>query len=93
MSNNIKDKLLSWTDWSAKALILATAGLIWQMFQTQNEILMKLDRYDMRITRLESEFTILKGSIVTLEMLKRVELKLNLVLAQSGIKDKFQFTE
>lgn len=92
MSLRNKTWLLQFIEWGVKLLIVAIFSLLYQMLSSQNEILRKLDQNDMRITALESKQNVIESNMVTWDVLKRVELTLQLVLAQSGIHTKVDLT-
>ena len=83
-----KKWMLQFIDWAIKLVIVAIFGLLWQMLLSQNDILRKLDQNDLRITALEKKLNVMEANMVTWDVLKRVELTLQLILSQSGIRAK-----
>jgi hypothetical protein len=73
--------LTQFVDWAVKLLIVGIASLLYQMHNSQNEIIRKLDQNDVRISALEKDITVIRGQMVGWDVLTRVERTLGLLSA------------
>ena len=96
MTQRTKEWLAQFTDWAVKLLIVGIFGFMYGMSKKQDEIItqMALERQsnEARVAAVEKDVTLIKASMVTWDVLKRVEQALQIVLLQSGIKHKVDLT-
>jgi len=96
MTQKTKEWLSQFSDWAIKLMIVGIFGFGYNMSRTQNEMMaqMALDRQsnDARVLAVEKDIQVIKASMVSnerfLDVLKRVEQQLTIVLLQSGINQK-----
>jgi hypothetical protein len=108
VTQKTKTWLYQFVDWAVKLLIVGIFWFCYNAVKKQDEMItqMALDRQsnsahiesikmtlDNRISLLEKETQFLKSNMVSMEVLKRVEQQLTIILLQSGIKNKVVLTD
>lgn len=100
MTQKTKEWLAQFTDWAVKLMIVGIFWFGFNMSKTQNEMVaqMALDRQsnEARVLAIEKDMQVIKASMVSnerfLDVLKRVEQQLTIVLLQAGIKQHIDLT-
>lgn len=96
MTQKTKEWLAQFTDWAVKLMIVGIFGFMYGMSKKTDELItqMALDRQsnEARVLAVEKDIALIKASMVTWDVLKRVEQALQIVLLQSGIKERVDLT-
>ena len=96
MTQKTKEWLAQFTDWAVKLLIVGIFGFMYNVAKKQDEMLtqMALERQsnESRVSMVEKDVALIKANMVTWDVLKRVEQALQIVLLQSGIKQRVDLT-
>jgi len=101
MSQKTKEWLSQFTDWAIKLMIVGIFGFGYNMQRTQNEIVtqmaLNMQSNEARVLAVEKDVQVIKANMVSnerfLDVLKKVEQQLTIVLLQSGIKQKIALVE
>jgi hypothetical protein len=96
MTQKTKEWLAQFTDWAIKLMIVGIFGFMYGMSKKQDEMItqMALERQsnEARVLAVEKDIALIKANMVTWDVLKRVEQALQIVLLQSGIKQRVDLT-
>lgn len=101
MSQKTKEWLSQFTDWAMKLMIVGIFGFGYNMHRTQNEMVtqmaLNMQSNEARVLAVEKDVQFIKANMVSnerfLDVLKRVEQQLTIVLLQSGIKQKIALVD
>jgi hypothetical protein len=107
MTQKTKEWLAQFSDWAIKLMIVGIFGFGYHVSKTQDEMLMQFAlqkqqeqahieglkaAFDSRMIAAEKDIQVIKSNMVSLDVLKRVEQQLTIILLQSGIKHKVDLT-
>jgi citrate synthase len=92
MSDQLKYKLYEWAEWVTKAVLVAICGLLWQMNLDITRSLHELKNHGREIAELKAELSSVKQGYVSrneaMDMMKRVEQQLEILVLQSKLKEQ-----
>lgn len=98
-----RQRINQYIDWAAKAALVAILTFVWKMYTQQQELITQqaltdakiaqiADNTNIRITQLEKDIAEIKGSMVTIDTLKRVELYMDKLFEYLGIRKRIDLT-
>lgn len=92
MSDQTKLKIYEWAEWLTKAVLVAICGLLWQMNLDITRSLHEIKNHGKEISELKAEISAVKQGYVSrneaMDMMKRVEQQLEILVLQSKLKEQ-----
>jgi len=88
MSDQLKSRIWEWAEWGSKLLITAIAALLWQTYNDVQKVKMQQDSYERRISVLEAKLEQSMTRQEAMEMMKRVEQQLQIIVLQGQLEKR-----
>ena len=90
VSDKLKFRLYEWAEWLAKVALIAICGLLWRQNESLALMTQSISTHEQQITELRSEIKSVRSESMsraeTLEMMKRVEQQLQIIILQSQLE-------
>lgn len=90
MTDTTRFKLYEWGEWASRALIMATAALMWQTYVDVQAIKAKQDENERRLNLVEARVEQVRSESLmkseAMEMMKRLELLMGNIVKDEEIK-------
>jgi hypothetical protein len=88
MSDQLKFRIWEWAEWGSKLLITAIAALLWQTYNDVQKVKMQQDSNERRIAVIESKLENSMTRQEAMEMMKRVEQQLQIIVLQGQLEKR-----